>query len=236
MYPKYDKGLDIAQHVKARLGFTGDDEAVKWEYFKACVYDHERLIPEARMGTYSRARLPEPIVREIYNFARSLGELARVEARLEPGVRSGDTVSYTAIVENEGTAQGVKPEEVSVELVLAPGVTVVSARGDGYQGVQRHPSTGRDVAVWKVPVLPPQQEQAYTVVVSGPGADKAISTMPREEQWTSSSAMVIEGLHSRVYWARPTTRALPNMVTDPRRPAVGDVTAVNPKTKPVHVE
>jgi len=236
VYHKYDKGLDIAQHVKARLGFTGDDEAVKWEYFKACVYDHERLIPDARMGTYSRARLPEPIVREIYNFARSLGELARVEARLEPGVRSGDTVSYTAIVENEGTAQGVKPEEVSVELVLAPGVTVVSASGEGYQGVRRHPSTGRDVAVWKVPVLPPQQEQAYTVVVSGPGADRAISTMPREEQWTSSSAMVIEGEHSRIYWARPTTRTLPNMVTDPRRPAVGDVTAISPKTKPVHAE
>jgi mono/diheme cytochrome c family protein len=236
VYHKYDHGLDIAQHVKARLGFTGDDEAVKWEYFKACVYDHEKLIPDARMGTYSRARLPEPIVREIYNFARSLGELARVEARLEPGVRSGDHVSYSVIVENEGTAQGVKPEDVSVELVLAPGVTVVGATGDGYQGVQRHPSTGRDVAVWKVPLLPPQQEQVYTVVVTGPGADKAISTMPREEQWTSSSAMVIEGLHSRIYWARPTTRVLPNMVTDPRRPAVGDVTAVNPKAKPLHVE
>ena len=188
------------------------------------------------MGTYSRARLPEPIVREIYNFARSLGELARVEARVEPGVRSGDNVSYSVIVENEGTAQGVKPEDVSVEVVLAPGVTVVGATGDGYQGVQRHPSTGRDVAVWKVPLLPPQQEQVYTVVVTGPGADKAISTMPREEQWTSSSAMVIEGLHSRIYWARPTTRVLPNMVIDPRRPAVGDVTAVNPKAKPLHVE
>ena len=236
VYHKYDHGLDIAQHVKARLGFTGDDEAVKWEYFKACVYDHEKLIPDARMGTYSRARLPEPIVREIYNFARSLGELARVEARLEPGVRSGESFSYTVIVENEGTAQGVKPEDVSIELVLAPGVTVVSAKGDGYQGVQRHPSTGHDVAVWKVPVLPPQQEQAYTVVVTGPGADRAIRTMPREEQWTSSSAMVIEGLHSRIYWARPTTRVLPNMVTDPRRPAVGDATAVNPKTKPPHGE
>jgi uncharacterized repeat protein (TIGR01451 family) len=236
VYHKYDRGLDIAQHVKARLGFTGDDEAVKWEYFKACVYDHEKLIPEARMGTYSRARLPEPIVREIYNFARSLGELARVDARLGRGVRSGDTVSYTVTVENEGTAQGVKPEDVSVELVLAPGVTVVSATGDGYQGVQRHPATGRDVAVWKVPILPPQQEQAYTVVVTGPGADKAIATMPREEQWSSTSAMVIEGLHSRIYWAKPTTRELPNMVKDPRRPAVGDVLPVNPSPKPAHEE
>ena len=73
-----------------------------------------------------------------------------------------------------------------------PGVTVVSAKGDGYQGVQRHPATGRDVAVWKVPILPPQEEQAYTVVVTGPGADKAIATMPRDEQWSPSSAMVIE--------------------------------------------
>jgi len=37
-------------------------------------------------------------------------------------------------------------------------------------------------------------------------------------------------------WARPTTRVLPNMVTDPRRPAVGDATAVNPKAKPPHGE
>ena len=85
-------------------------------------------------------------------------------------------------------------------------------------------------------MLPPQQAQAYTVVVTGSAADRAISTMPREEQWTSSSAMVIEGLHSRIYWARPTTRALPNMVTDPRRPAVGDATAVNPQAKPPHEE
>lgn len=188
------------------------------------------------MGTYSRARLPEPIVREIFNFARSLGELARVDARLVPGVRSGDTVSYTVTVENEGTAQGVKPEDVSVELVLAPGVTVVSARGDRYQGVQRHPTTGRDVAVWKVAMLPPQQEQAYTVVVTGPDAEKAITTMPREEQWTSSSAMVIEGLHSRIHWAKPTTRELPNMVKDPRRPAAGDAVPVNPTPKPPHEE
>jgi uncharacterized repeat protein (TIGR01451 family) len=236
VYHKYDHGLDIAQHVKARLGFTGDDEAMKWEYFKACVYDHEKLIPEARMGTYSRARLPEPIVREIYNFVRSLGELARVDARLAPGVRSGDTVSYTVTVENEGTAQGVRPEDVSVELVLAPGVTVVSATGDGYQGVRRHSITGRDVAIWQVPTLPPQQEQAYGVVVTGPGADKAIATMPREEQWSSSSAMVIEGLHSRIYWAKPTTRELPNMVKDPRRPAIGDALPVNPTPKPPHEE
>ena len=72
---------------------------------------------------------------------------------LAPGVRSGDTVSYTLTVTNLGKTHGVQPEDVSVELVLDPGVKVVRAMGNGYQGVQRHPLSGRDVAVWKVPTI-----------------------------------------------------------------------------------
>ena len=43
-HPRYN-GRDLAQLVKDTTGFTGSEEAVTWEYFKACVYDHERLIP-----------------------------------------------------------------------------------------------------------------------------------------------------------------------------------------------
>jgi uncharacterized repeat protein (TIGR01451 family) len=229
---KFPEGRDLNQQVRATLGFTGEDKDVDYEFFKACVYDHEKVIPQARMGTYSRARLPEPIVREIYNFVMSLGPLPRVDARLTPGVRSGDTVSYTVTVENEGTPQGVKPEDVSVELVLAPDVTVVSARGEGYQGIHRDPRSDRDVAVWKVPTIAGKEEQTFTVVVTGPGANNAIATMPREEQWSSTSALVIPGRHSRVYWAKPTTRELPNMVKEPRRPPVGDDVAIRPVMNP----
>ncbi len=147
-HPRYN-GRDLAQLVKDTTGFTGSEEAVTWEYFKACVYDHEKLVPDARMGTYSRARLPEPVVREIYNFAISLGTRARLVNELAPGVRSGDTVSYTLTVTNLGKKHGMQPEDVSVELVLDQGVNVVRAMGNGYQGVQRHPLSGRDVAVWK---------------------------------------------------------------------------------------
>ena len=51
-HPRYN-GRDLAQLVKDTTGFTGSEEAVNWEYFKACVYQHEKLIPDARMGTYS---------------------------------------------------------------------------------------------------------------------------------------------------------------------------------------
>lgn len=224
-HPRYN-GRDLAELVQASVGFTGNDEAVNWEYFKVCVYEHEKLIADARMGTYSRARLPEPVVREIFNFITSLGYRARVLSTLAPGVRSGDTVSYTLTVANGGTAQGMKPEDVSVELVLDPLATVVSAMGSGYQGVQRNPLTGLDVAVWKVPTISVNEEQSFTLVVTGPRADQAILTIPRQAPWSSTAGLVVPGVHSRVYWAKPTTRELPNMVKDPRRPDVGDHQAI----------
>ena len=230
---KFPEGRDVNQQLRATLGFTGEDKDVDYEFFKACIYDHEKVIPQARMGTYTRARLPEPVVREIYNFMMSLGPLARVEARLSPVQRSGDDFIYTVAVKNEGTAQGVKPEELSVELVLAPEITVLGAKGEGYQGIHRDPTSDRDVAVWKIPTLGGKEEQRFTLVVRGPAADNAIVTMPREEQWSTTSAMVIPGRHSRVYWAKPTTRELPNMVKEPRRPPVGEHTAIRPVTNPL---
>lgn len=224
-HPRYN-GRDLAELVQGISGFTGNEEAVTWEYFKTCVYEHEKLIPDARMGTYSRARLPEPVVREIFNFATSLGYRARVQNTLAPGVRSGDTVSYTVTVANLGKAQGLQPEDISVELVLDQGVKVVRATGNGYQGVQRHPLSGRDVAVWKVPTITVKEEQSFTLVVTGPRADQALLTIPRQAPWTPTSGVVVPGVHSRVYWAKPTTRELPNMVKDPRRPDSGDHQAI----------
>ena len=224
-HPRYN-GRDLADLVQGISGFTGSEEAVTWEYFKACVYQHEKLVADARMGTYTRARLPEPVVREIFNFATSLGYRARVVNTLAPGVRSGDTVSYTLTVTNLGKPQGLQPEDVSVELVLDPGVKVVRGIGNGYQGVQRHPLSGRDVAVWRVPTITINEEQTFTLVVTGPRADQALLTLPRQAPWTPTSGVVVPGVHSRVHWAKPTTRELPNMVKDPRRPDVGDHQAV----------
>jgi len=215
-------GRDLAQLVKDTTGFTGSEEAVTWEYFKACVYDHEKLVPDARMGTYSRARLPEPVVREIFNFAISLGTRARLVNELAPGVRSGDTVSYTLTVTNLGKKHGMQPEDVSVELVLDQGVKVVRAMGNGYQGVQRHPLSGRDVAVWKVPTIKVDEPQDFTLVVTGPRADQALLTIARQAPWSPTSGVLAPGVHSRVHWAKPTTREFPNMVKDARRPPEGD--------------
>ena len=121
------------------------------------------------MGTYSRARLPEPVVREIYNFATALGTRARLVNTLAPGVQSGDTVSYTLTVTNLGMKHGVQPEDVSVELVLDQGVKVVRAMGNGYQGVQRHPLSGRDIAVWKVPTITVDEPQNLRWLSAGQG-------------------------------------------------------------------
>jgi len=224
-HPRY-KGRDLAQLVKDTTGFTGSEEAVNWEYFKACVYQHEKLIPDARMGTYSATRLPEPVVREIYNFAIALGTRARLVNTLAPGVRSGDTVSYTLTVTNLGKTYGAQPEDVSVELVLDPGVKVVRAMGNGYQGVQRHPLSGRDVAVWKVPTITVDEPQNFTLVVTGPRADQALLTIARQAPWSPTSGVLAPGVHSRVQWAKPTTREFPNMVKDARRPPVGDHIAI----------
>ena len=189
---------------RADAGAVGAD----FEWFKRMVYDHTTALPEhrkllgtevgvLRMGNYSRARLPEPMLEEIWKWMRDdLKFRAPVTSSLTRGTANG---SYNLVVENEGLkGKGLAAEDVTVMLVLTPGTKVKSATGDGYKGVKNDAQAKADVAVWQFGKLAPKDEQKYTItletggIASGnvrwtkpaqgtPGPDQVAITMPRPQ-------------------------------------------------------
>jgi mono/diheme cytochrome c family protein len=149
-----------------------------FEWFKHVVYEHAAGQVEqwkltnstpalrVRMGNFSRARLPEPMLLEIWNWLKDdLGFLAPVTARLSAGVPAADGVTYTLKVDSSAAkGKGVSAEDVTISLVVPAGTTVVRATGDGYKGTRKN-DKAQDIAVWEVPRVAPQDHQAYTLTL-----------------------------------------------------------------------
>jgi hypothetical protein len=73
-------------------------------------------------------------------------------------------------VANTGlVGKGRIAEEVTVNLAVPAGTTVVAATGAGYQGVRRDEQAKADVAVWAVPRMAPGDRQTYTLTLSKTG-------------------------------------------------------------------
>jgi uncharacterized repeat protein (TIGR01451 family) len=210
-------GPELATARRA-TGATGETD---FQWLSRRVYAHLEVSPDGRMGTFYMTQVPEPLLREIWRFMNQLGLRANVRALLSAGVSSGENVSYTVTVENLGTEKGIKPEDVTVELVLASGTTVVTATGDGYQGVHRDPKSGADIASWNVPIIRPKEKQTYTLAVSGSKAATGIVTI---EGVQGVSDAPVAGHDSLVRWSKPALRtAFPDLaVRDARIPDVGD--------------
>jgi hypothetical protein len=166
------------------MGAAGAD----FPWFSEMVYNHVAAAPDERravgedpdrpirMGNYSRARLPEPMLQQIWQFISvDQGLIVPVEARLAPGLRTGGAANapmlYMLNVENVGApGKGLVAEDVSIALTLPAGSKVVSATGAGYQGVQRD-AQGADVAVWKLARMGPKDMHTYAIVISHPAGD-----------------------------------------------------------------
>ncbi len=189
---------------RADAGAVGAD----FEWFKRLVYDHTTALPEhrklmgtevgiLRMGNYSRARLPEPMLEEIWKYMRDdLKFRVPVVSTLSRGTANG---SFNLVVENGGLkGKGLTAEDVTVTLVLTPGTKVKSTTGDGYKGVKNDAQAKADVAVWQFGKLGPKDEQKYTItletggIASGnvrwtkpalgtPGPDQVAITIPRPQ-------------------------------------------------------
>jgi len=112
-------------------GGAGGDYA----WLTSIVYNEgSRSVEAAKdMGTYSRARLPEASLREIWNYMNGeLGLRAFMSARAERGAAAGTNATYSVRVRNEGVSgKGLAAEDVQVSLALAPGVTVLAQTGPG---------------------------------------------------------------------------------------------------------
>jgi hypothetical protein len=117
------------------------------------------------MGNYDPLRVSEQQLKVIYDWARNdLGFRPFLEARL-----TAAAATYTLKLENSGLKQrGLAAEDVTIGIVLPPGVTVVHATGDGYRGVHSDPVAKSDRAEWQLPRIAPDEARSFTVTLSSP--------------------------------------------------------------------
>jgi hypothetical protein len=160
--------------------------AADFEWFKDVVYNHTTAMPQVwktldqqpavriRMGNYSRDRLPEATLLEIFNYAKDdLGFRVPVEGALSAGVSGANGVTYTLNVENGGLpGKGLTAEDLTVLVVVPAAAKVVGTTGAGYQGVRMDAQLKGNVAVWQLSKLGPKDQQQYTITLSQAGTQQ----------------------------------------------------------------
>jgi mono/diheme cytochrome c family protein len=168
---------------------------VDYEYFAKQIYNHTDKYPRGAMGDYSKLRLPESVLREIYQWmVVDIGMRASVSAFMRVGEEAGGNTTYTLPVRNSGVKDvGLNTEGLTVFVRVPEGSKVVSAMGPGYVGVQplktlglepglslaphAHDDTGhverptpdlsRDVMVWKVAKLDAGEKVDLSFTLTG---------------------------------------------------------------------
>ena len=164
------------QGPRAQAGAVGAD----FEWFKRMTYEHTTFMPEhrkvlgdaptgVRMGNFSRTRVPESLLEEIWKFLRDDAKFrARIVSRLTAGTPAG---TYNVNVQNASViGKGLTPEDLTIVLALSPGTKVANATGAGYKGVRTDPQLSAEVAVWQLPRLAPKEQQTYTITLGSGGA------------------------------------------------------------------
>jgi mono/diheme cytochrome c family protein len=232
------------------LGGVGKD--ADFVYFEKQIYQHTDKYPGGRMGNFSKERLPEMVLREIYQFMLDAGFRAPINASLSASPRQSANTQYTLTVFNDGVAKrGLDAEEVTIFIRIPQGTTFVSATGNGFKGVlplgrlglepaipntpgrfdpsgklpeRDKPDVSGDVAVWEVPRIAAAEKQTYTLTLAGPTAQIYTLAGP------GPTGKVFKGFEgSAVYWARPGVRMGPPLLSyrDLRLPDKGDQVAIS---------
>jgi hypothetical protein len=147
-----------------------------FEWFKHMVYDHTKAMPEhctavgpgnpycraVRMGDYSRTRLQEDQLKQIYDWAVSLGLEIPVTTNISKAEQGSGGFTNKLDVVNKG----VEADNVTVSVIVPAGAKVVTATGTGYKGVRADKKTKATVAEWQVAKLMPNEKQAYSITFS----------------------------------------------------------------------
>ena len=147
-----------------------------FEWFKHMVYDHTKAMPEhctavgpgnpycraVRMRDYSRARLPEDMLKQVYDWAVGLGLEIPVTTAISKAEQAPNGFTNKLDVVNKG----VEASNVTIHVIVPAGAKVVTATGDGYKGVRADRKTKANVAEWQVAKLMPNEKQSYSITFS----------------------------------------------------------------------
>jgi cytochrome c553 len=166
------------QGPRANMGAVG----MGFDDFANLVYNHTTAMAQLRalrannatnldMGNFSRARLTEGQLRQIFFWARDeIGVRVPLTAVLAKGEAGQSGVTYTLTVTNDGLAgKGVIAEGVTVSLDIPKDTQVVAATGTGYQGVHADDKTKANVATWKLPRSAPKDSEKISITLSKAG-------------------------------------------------------------------
>ena len=177
--------LETPRHGAAEV--NGD-----FEWFKRMVYNHSVVQPEqwkeldasapmpptrrrVRMGNFTPKRIPEETMRVMWDWMVDIGILVPVQARLTTGATDTRGTTYNLDVTNVAVPnKGLVAEDATISVIVPAGMTVVSATGDGYQGVKKDMKQNADVASWHVSKIAPRDQQKYTITLSGAAAGDAV--------------------------------------------------------------
>ena len=182
----------VLNQVRRAAGGVGAD--FKW--FEEEIYEHTLATPTGRMGNYSRARLPEAVLEEIWHYVSvDMGLRAPVTATVAATAAADGAVTYRLTLQNTGEkGKGLAAGEVYISMLVPAGSSVASASTTGYQGVQRYTAGDADVAVWLAPRIAAGETLTYTLTVSGSGA--------------------ASGAHAYARWMSPTRWLQPGIAND----------------------
>lgn len=138
--------------------------------FANVIYNHDEHYPQNQMGLFSRDRLPESTLRQIYQHVfGELGIRVPVTAAMTEAEEAGGRTTFTVTLSNAGDpGVGLTTEAMRIALPVPAGVSVLGGTGAGYQGVQRDPAIngGADAVMWKVPRLVAGDSQTFTVTLA----------------------------------------------------------------------
>jgi len=165
-----------------------------FEWFKHMVYDHTKAMPEhceavgpgnpycraVRMGDYSRTRLQEDQLKQIYDWAVGLGLEIPVTTNISQAQQTPAGVVYNFTVVNKG----VQADNVTIGIDVPNGIKVVSG-SDGYKGTHSDKKSKGTIAEWQVAKLLPNDKQTYSITLSKP--------LPAADHLTGSIHWVTRG-------------------------------------------
>jgi cytochrome c553 len=185
---------------RGNLGAVNAD----FDYFANLVYNHTTALLQHRvllgnagtnldMGNYSRTRLSEAQLRQIYFWARDdIGYRVPMQGRIGKGETGPSGVTYAVDVSNGGLqGKGVIAEGITVSLDIPKGSDVVAATGTGYQGVHVDEKTKGTVATWRLPRSAPKDQERLSITLSKAGT-------------------AADNLKGSIRWAKPAPKSGPS--------------------------
>ena len=186
---------------RGNLGAVNAD----FDYFANLVYNHTTALGQHRallgnanatnidMGNYSRTRLSEGTLRQIFFWARDeIGYRVPMQGRIAKGETGPSGVTYAVDIANGGLqGKGVIAEGVTVTRDIPKGVDVVAATGTGDQGVHVDDKTKATVAEWRLPRSAPKDQEKLSITLSKAGTQA-------------------DNLKGTIRWAKPAPKTGPN--------------------------